>query len=116
MARYIGEIFLAMDDQNVPEAEEWVQKAISADHRNGLMFHLGRDYRFHAELLYRRREKHAALEAMTRSTEFFRKCGASRDIQEAEKAIATYGLSNVGHVAARVLALGSDAVRSKTDS
>jgi len=90
MSRYIGEVLLAIDERNAPEAEEWVQKALSADHRNGLMLHMGRDFRFHAELLHRRREKHAALEAMTRSTEIFRGCCALRDLQEAEKVMATY--------------------------
>jgi class 3 adenylate cyclase/tetratricopeptide (TPR) repeat protein len=90
MARYIGEILLAIHDQNVPEAEEWIQKAISADNRNNLMLHLGRDFRLRAELLFRRREKQAALEAMARSAEIFRGCCALRDLQDAEKAMATY--------------------------
>jgi len=41
-------------------------------------------------LLNRRREKQAALEAMRRSTEIFRGCCAQRDLQEAEKVMATY--------------------------
>jgi class 3 adenylate cyclase/tetratricopeptide (TPR) repeat protein len=90
VARYIGEILLAIDDRNAPEAEEWAQKAISADRRNGLMLHLGRDFTFHAELLNRRGEKQAALEAIKRSTEIFRSCGAQRDLQEAEKVMSTY--------------------------
>jgi hypothetical protein len=90
MTLFIGETLLAIDDQNATEAEEWVQKAISADHRNGLMFHLGRDLKFQAEVFYRRGEKRVALEALTRSAELFRRCSALKDLQEAEKIIALY--------------------------
>jgi len=90
MSRYIGEILLAIDDRNAPQAEEWVQKAIAADSQNGLMLHLGRDLRFHAELLYKKREKQAALDTMTRSMEVFRRCCALGDLQSAEKSLAEY--------------------------
>jgi tetratricopeptide (TPR) repeat protein len=42
--RYIGEILLNVDDQHLSEAEHWIQKAIEADQRNRMMFHLGKDY------------------------------------------------------------------------
>ncbi|MCU0595723.1 MAG: AAA family ATPase [Desulfobacterota bacterium] len=91
MARYLGETLVAMDDQNAPKAQEWIQNAILADRRNGLMLHLGRDFRFLGELRFRRGENHAAVEAMERSIELFRNCGAMRDIQEAEKSATMYG-------------------------
>ena len=40
--RYIGEILLNIDDQHISEAEHWIQKAIEADQRNRMMFHLGK--------------------------------------------------------------------------
>jgi class 3 adenylate cyclase/tetratricopeptide (TPR) repeat protein len=91
MARCIGEILVELDEHNVREAEEWARKAISADQRNGLMLHLGRDLKFQADMLYRRRENHAALEAVKRSVEIFKGCGALRDLQEAERMILPKG-------------------------
>jgi hypothetical protein len=91
MARCIGEILVALDEHNVREAEEWARKAIAADQRNGLMLHLGRDLKFQADMLYRRRENHAALEAVKRSVEIFKGCGALRDLQEAERMILPKG-------------------------
>jgi len=32
------------------EAEDWINKAVEADKRNGIMWHLARDYAFAAEL------------------------------------------------------------------
>jgi len=49
-SKYIGEILLKIDDQHLPEAEHWIQKAIEADQRNGMRFFLGKDYVLYAEL------------------------------------------------------------------
>ena len=51
MSKYIAEILLNIDDQHTFEAENWAKKAIEADKRNGMMFYLGRDYAFYADLL-----------------------------------------------------------------
>ena len=90
MARYIGEILFNIDDRNTDIAEEWIQKAMHADRKNGLMLHLGRDHRLHADLLFRKREKHAAMNAIKRSTEIFNDCCALKDLEEAETVMASY--------------------------
>ena len=38
-----------MDDQNISEAEHWIQKAIEADQRNRMMFYLGKDHALYAD-------------------------------------------------------------------
>jgi len=38
MARDIGEILFNIDEQNISEAEEWINKAIESDKRNGMMW------------------------------------------------------------------------------
>ena len=55
--RYIGEILLNIDDQHISEAEHWIQKAIKADQRNRMMFHLGKDYALYAELFKRKGDR-----------------------------------------------------------
>jgi len=50
ISRYIEEILLNIDDQHLPEADKWIQKAIEADQRNGTRFNLGKDYALYGEL------------------------------------------------------------------
>jgi len=51
LQRYIAEILLLIDEKHMPDAEAWIKKAIASDSNNGMMWHLGRDYAFYAELL-----------------------------------------------------------------
>jgi hypothetical protein len=41
----------------MPEAEEYIQKAIDSDQRNGMKFHLGNDYALYAEFFKRKRDR-----------------------------------------------------------
>ncbi len=53
--RCIGEILLNIDDQHISEAEHWIQKAIEADQRNRMMFHLGKDYALYCRTVQTKR-------------------------------------------------------------
>ncbi len=74
--RYIGEILLNIDDQHISEAEHWIQKAIEADQRNRMMFHLGKDYALYAELFKRKGDRLKAQENLGKAIEIFKECGA----------------------------------------
>ena len=50
----MGKILMYIDDQHTYEAEDFIQKAIEADARNGMMWHLGCDYALYAELFKRK--------------------------------------------------------------
>jgi len=89
MRRYIGEILLNFDDQHMSEAEHWIKKAIEADKKNGMMFHLGQDYALYAELFKRKGDQSKAEANLNKAVEIYRKCGADGWVEKAEKELAT---------------------------
>jgi class 3 adenylate cyclase/tetratricopeptide (TPR) repeat protein len=86
--RYIGDILLNIDDQHISEAEHWIQKAIEADQRNRLIFHLGKDYALYAELFKRRDDRLQAQENFGKAIEILKECGAGGWVQKYEKELA----------------------------
>ena len=86
--RFIGEILLNVDDQHISEAEHWIQKAIDADQRNRMMFHLGKDYALYADLFKRKGERLKARENLGKAIEILKECGADGWVEKAEKELA----------------------------
>jgi class 3 adenylate cyclase/tetratricopeptide (TPR) repeat protein len=89
MAKYISEILVNIDDQHISVAENWIKKAIEADKRNGMMFHLARDYRLYAELFKKKGDQSKARENLGQAIEIFRKCGADGWVEKYEKELET---------------------------
>ena len=87
--RYIGEILLNIDDQHISEAEHWIQKAIEADQRNRMMFHLGIDYALYGGLFRRKGDRLKAQENLGKAIDLFKECGADGWVVKAEKELAT---------------------------
>jgi tetratricopeptide (TPR) repeat protein len=87
MSRYIGEILLNIDEKHMSEAEDWVSKAIEADNRNGMMFHLGKDYAAYAELFKRKGDTQKAKENLNKAIEIYKECGADGWVEKAEKSL-----------------------------
>jgi tetratricopeptide (TPR) repeat protein len=87
--RYIGEILLNIDDQHISEAEHWIQKAIEADQRNRMMFHLGKDYALYAELFKRKGERPKARENLGKAIEILKECGADGWVEKYEKELSS---------------------------
>jgi hypothetical protein len=67
----------------------WIQKAIEADQRNRMMFHLGKDYALHGELFKRKGDKLKVQENLGKAMEIFKECGADGWVTKAEKDLAT---------------------------
>jgi len=86
--RYIGEILLNIDDRHISESENWIQKAIEADQRNRMMFHLGQDYALYAELFKRRGDRSNARENLGKAIEILKECGADGWVEKYEKELA----------------------------
>jgi tetratricopeptide (TPR) repeat protein len=86
--RFIGEILLNIDDQHGYEAEEWIQKAIEADQRNGMRFTLGIDYALYAELFKRKGDRLKAQENLGKAIEILKECGADGWVSKYEKELA----------------------------
>jgi class 3 adenylate cyclase/tetratricopeptide (TPR) repeat protein len=86
--RYIGEILLNIDNQHISEAEHWIQKAIEADQRNQMMFHLGKDYALYAELFKRKGDRLKARENLGKAIEIFKECGADGWVEKYERELS----------------------------
>jgi tetratricopeptide (TPR) repeat protein len=86
--RYIGEILLNIDDQHISEANHWIQKAIEADQKKRMMFHLGKDYALYAELFKRKGDRLKAQENLGKAIEIFKECGADGWVEKYEKVLA----------------------------
>ncbi len=84
----IGEILLNIDDQHISEAEHWILKAIEADQRNRMMFHLGKDYALYAGLFKRKGDRLKTKENLGKAIELFKECGADGWVEKYEKVLA----------------------------
>ena len=88
MLRNIGEILLNIDGQHLDDVEDWIEKAHEADKRNGMMWHLGRDYALYAELFKRRGDQSKAKEYLNMAIEILKECGADGWVEKYEKELA----------------------------
>jgi len=88
MQRYIGEILLNIDDHHMIEAGDWIHKAIESDGRNGMKWHLGRDYALYAELFKRKGDQSKAKENLNKAIEILSECGADGWVEKYEKELA----------------------------
>ena len=88
MSRYIGEILLNFDEQHIPEAKHWIEKAIEADKRNGMLWHLARDYALYAELFKRKDDLPKAKEKLGKAIDMLKECGADGWVEKYEKELA----------------------------
>jgi len=86
--RYLGIILLNIDDQHMSEAQDWIEKAIEADEKNGMMLHLGWDYAVYAELFKRKGDLSKAKENLTKAIDIYKECGADGWVEKAEKELA----------------------------
>ena len=83
--RFIAEILLNMDDQHTSDAKDWIEKAIEADTKNGMMFYLGMDYAFCSELFRRKGDLSKARENLNKAIEIFKECGSDGWVKKYEE-------------------------------
>jgi len=88
MPRYIAEVLLNLDDHHISEAEDWIKKAIEADSRNDMRWHLGRDCALYAELFKRKGDQPKAKENLGKAIEILKECGADGWVEKYEKELA----------------------------
>jgi uncharacterized phosphosugar-binding protein len=86
--RCIGEILLNIDDQHLSESDHWIQKAIEADQRNRMMFHLGKDYALYAELFNRKGDRLKTRANLGKAIEILKECGADGWVEKYAKELA----------------------------
>jgi class 3 adenylate cyclase/tetratricopeptide (TPR) repeat protein len=89
MARNIGDVLLNTDDDHLSDAEAWIQKAIDADSRNGMKWHLANDHARYADWFKKKGDIQGAKEQLTKAIDIFRECGADGWVTRTEKTLAT---------------------------
>ena len=88
MARNIAEILLNIDDAHMSAAEDWIQKAIEANKRNGTIWFLANDYALCACLLQRKGDLTKAKESLKKAIEIFKECGADGWVEKTKEELA----------------------------
>jgi tetratricopeptide (TPR) repeat protein len=76
ISRFIGEILLNIEQPRTHEAGDWIMKAIEADTRNGMRFHLAKDYALYADFYKRKGDISKTKENFNKAIEIFKECGA----------------------------------------
>ena len=76
MAQYISEILLHLDRNLIPEAQEWAERAIELDGKNGMRLLLARDYALAARILQERGDRAKSRDSYGQAIRIFQECGA----------------------------------------
>jgi len=90
-SRILGDILLNLGGSHIAESEQWIQKAIDADARNGRRFELGLDHALYGEFFKRERDRTKAKEQFGKAVDILRECGADGWVEKYQKELA--GLS-----------------------
>ena len=89
LRRHIGQALLNFGDKYVTDAEGWIKKAIEADERNGMRWHLASDYALHGELVKRKGDLVKAKESLSKAVRIFKECGADGWVKKYEEEMAS---------------------------
>ena len=88
-ARCIAEVFLNLDYKHLDKTKDWIEKAIEADRRDSMMFHLGLDYALYSDLFKKKDDLPKAKEKLSKAIEIFTECGADGWVVKYEKELAS---------------------------
>ena len=87
-SRYIGEIFLNIDNEHMSEAEAWIKRSIDFDVKHAIPWYLGKDYTLYADWFKKKGDMQGAKEQLTKAIDFFRECDADGWVTRTEKVLA----------------------------
>ena len=73
----------------LPEAEDWIKKALESDERNGMKWYLAMDYGTYAEIYQRKGDTAKARENLSMAIEILKECGADGWVERFAKELAT---------------------------
>jgi class 3 adenylate cyclase/tetratricopeptide (TPR) repeat protein len=86
--RYLSAILMNIGKEHLPEAENWIRKAIEDDTRNGTRFSLAHDFAHYGELCKRKGDLPMAKEKLSKAIEIFKECGADGWVKKYEEELA----------------------------
>jgi len=84
----MGEILLQISDKYLPEAGEWIQKAIQTNEENGMMFALGGSYSLYADFFKQAGDNIKARENLNKAIDIYKECGSDGWVEMTEKKLA----------------------------
>jgi len=87
--RYLGEILLNLGGNHIAESQQWIQKSIEADSKNGMRFHLGLDHALYGEYFKRQGNRTKAQDEFRKAIEVLLECGADGWVKKYKKELAT---------------------------
>ncbi len=76
IAQYISEILLHLNKHLIPQAREWVEKAIELDGKNGMRLLLARDYALAAKIFQKMGDRERSRDIFGQAIKIFQECGA----------------------------------------
>jgi len=85
---WISKILGEMGARHLSSAVDYVEKAIKSHYENNLIWHLGMDYAWQAELFKKNNDFSNAKDKLETAIDFFEKCGADGWVEKAEKELA----------------------------
>jgi tetratricopeptide (TPR) repeat protein len=88
MQRYLSAILMSIDKKHLPEAENWIRRAIEDDSKNGTRWSLAQDFAHYGELCKRKGDLPKAKEKLSKAIEIFKECGADGWVKRTEEALA----------------------------
>ena len=86
----IGKILMSLDKTFLPEAEKWINKAIEADKKNNMLWHLASDYALYAKFYEQKGNQLKAKETFNKAIVIFKECGADGWVERYEKELAEH--------------------------
>jgi tetratricopeptide (TPR) repeat protein len=89
MQSCIGFILLNIDDQHIPEAEDWIKRSIETNQKYGMRWNLAQDYALYAEFYKRKGDPSKAKKTLNKAIEIFTECGADGWVERYEKELAS---------------------------
>ena len=88
MQRYLSAILMSIDKKHLPEAENWIRRAIEDDSKNGTRWSLAQDFAHCGELCKRKGDLPKAKEKLSKAIEIFKECGADGWVKRTEESLA----------------------------
>ncbi|MDM8000576.1 MAG: adenylate/guanylate cyclase domain-containing protein [Dehalococcoidia bacterium] len=88
MLRCLSAILLSADPKRLSEAEDWINRAIEEDHKNGTRFSLAQDFAQYAEICNAKGEPASAKEKLGKAIEILKECGADGWVKKYEEELA----------------------------
>ncbi len=84
----IGEVFMNIDDRHMPEAEEWIIKAIKINTQNGFRFILWQAHHLYFQFFKKQNKLPQAREQMNKAINIMKECGADGWVERYERELA----------------------------